>query len=91
MCVCVCECRSFASLNVHMHPPYFFKINCHVILAMPDSFTWFHPSIFPTTATYAIISHHMCQFLTHLMPDITQHNGEHVTTSVGMYANTVGI
>ena len=69
-----------------MHPPYFFKINFHVIVATPDSFTWFHPSIFPTTATYAIISRHMCQFPTHLMP---QYNGEHVTTSVGMYANTV--
>ena len=73
MCVCICECGSFAGQKVHMHPPYFFKIHFQVILAMPDSFTWFHPSTFPTTATYAIISRHMCQFPTHLMPQ-TLHN-----------------
>ena len=56
-----------------MHPPCFFKIHFQVILAMPDSFVRFHPLSFSTTAMYAIISHHMCQFPTHLMPQ-TLHN-----------------
>jgi hypothetical protein len=48
-------------------------ISLRYIFKLPDSFTWFHPSTFPTTATYAIISRHMCQFPTHLMPQ-TLHN-----------------